>query len=199
MLPDFVRVKNRRGRLFLNMVRRECERLTPLLNHIRTVQQHEGLRLDYETVEGIREVVAYDNEISSSLKVKLGELAQLGPKEYRAKARGMARELARQTMGQFFAQVARSCDEAGTSMDAGGRPFDPMMLLDGFEKIDIDFDERGQPQLPTLVGNPKQQPIFAKKMAEAENSPEFQRRWSEIMTQKWVEWRDREADRKLVE
>ena len=199
MLPDFVRVKNRRARQFSNLVRRRTQELTPLLNRIPVVQQHEGGRLEYETVEGIRDVVTYDKKISTSLKIKLDEFARLGPKEYLAKAKGMASELAPQAMHPFFGMVDQCCTEAGTSMDAGGKPFDPMMLLDGLEKIDIDFDRRGRPRLPTLVANPNQQPIIAKRMAEAQESPEFQHRWNEVMTRKWVEWRDREADRKLVE
>jgi hypothetical protein len=199
MLPDFVRVKERRRRWFNRTVQHEMERLAPLLKRMRTVQQHEGRRLRYETVEGDHDVVAYDNKLSLSLKIQMDEIARLGPAGYLAKAREMAAELAPQAMRHLFGTVERYSQEAGTAVDAGGKPFDPMMLLDGFEKMDLDFDEHGRPELPTFVMNPSQSDAFAKKMREAEQSPEFRRRWDEVMTRKLVEWRDREADRKLVE
>lgn len=199
MLPDFVHVKERRRRWFNRSVQREMERLAPLLKRMRTVRQHEGRRLQYETVEGVRDSVTYDNKISSSLKIQVDEIARLHPASYLVKARGMAAELAPQAMRHLFGMVERYSNEAGTTVNAGGKPFDPMMLLDGFEKMDLDFDEHGRPELPTFVMNPSQSDGFAKKMREAERSPEFRRRWDEVMTRKLVEFRDREADRKLVE
>lgn len=199
MLPDFVRVKDRRARRFASAVRREMEKLTPLLNHVRTVQQHEGRRLQYQMVDGTWDTVAYENKISSALRIELDRIAQLGPAGYRAKAQEVAQELAPQAMRHFFGMVERFCSEAGTTVDAAGKPFDPMMLLDALEKVELDFDDQGRPELPTLVANPKDAPALARKMAEAERSPEFRRRWNEVMTRKLVEWRDREADRKLVD
>ena len=67
MLPDFVHVKEKRRQRFIQMVNRETKMLTPLLNHIRTVRQHEGRRLGYETVDGVQDVINYENRISSAL------------------------------------------------------------------------------------------------------------------------------------
>jgi hypothetical protein len=198
MLPDFVRVKKRRWRWFSRTLREKAERLTPLLNHVRTVQQHEGRRVQYDTVDGTRDVIAYDKKTSASLKVSLDEIAGMDNSQYSARAEAMAKDIATQQMQQFFATVDETCQKAGTATHIGGRPFDPMMLVEALANVDVDFDERGQPQLPTLVTSPKNQPIFDEKLAEAERSPEFQRRWNELMQQKWMAWRDREADRKLV-
>lgn len=199
MLPDFVRVKVRRLRWFHRAVRRFTERQAWMMKKMRTVRQHEGRQLQYETVEGDRDIVAYDNKLSSSLNIHMDELPRLGPVGYLKKAHDMATEFAQQAKTYFFGQVERYSNEAGTAVNAGGKPFDPMMLLDGFEKMDLDFDEHGRPELPTFVMNPSQSDAFAKKMREAEQSPEFRRRWDEVMTRKLVEFRDREADRKLVE
>ncbi len=199
MLPDFARVKEKRSRRFVLAVNRVTDRLTPVLNPIRTVRQHEGRRLQYQTVEGTEDVVNYDHKISSALRISRDELARMDEEAYRAKAKGMAAELAPQAMRHFFGMMDRWCAAAGTVTSAGGRPFDPMMLIESLEKTDIDFDERGRPLLPTLVSHPDTFKAAAPKLAEAENSPEFQRRWKELMERKWMEWRDREADRKLVE
>ena len=198
MLPDFIDVKEQRRGRFIQMVNRETEMLTPLLNHIRTVRQHEGRRLEYETVDGVQDVVDYENRISSALRLHRNDFASMDEGRYLSKAKEMAKELAPQAMRHFFGMMDRWTAKAGTVTDAGGQPFNPMMLIESLEKVDIDFDERGQPQLPTLVANPKDHAGLEKKLAEAENSPEFQRRWNELMQIKLMEYRDREADRKLV-
>ena len=198
MLPDFVRVKDKRRRRFIQRVNRETKGLTPLLNHVRTVRQHEGRRLEYETVDGVQDVVNYENRISSALQIHRDDFANMDESRFLSKAKEMAKELAPQAMRHFFGMMDRWTAQAGTVTDAGGRPFDPMMWIESLEKVDIDFDECGQPQLPALVANPKDQPVFERKLAEAEKSPEFQRRWNELMQIKLMEYRDREADRKLV-
>lgn len=198
MLPDFARVKEKRRRRFIRMVNHETEKLTPLLNHVRTVRQHEGRRLEYETVDGVQDAVDYENRISSALRIQRDDFANMDEGRYLSKAQEMAKELAPQAMRHFFGIMDHWTAQAGTVTDAGGQPFDPMMLIESLEKVDIDFDERSQPQLPTLVANPTDQPAFERKLAEAEKSPEFQRRWNELMQTKLAEYRDREADRKLV-
>src|SRR5205814_209260 len=103
-------------------LQRECDRCTPVLKHVRTVRQHEGRRLDYDTVEGDRELVEYNNKISAGLKIHADEIATLWPHQYVAKAKEMAEQAARQQMRQFFSTVDENCKKAGTSMDAGGQP-----------------------------------------------------------------------------
>ncbi|MCC7291844.1 MAG: hypothetical protein IT449_07275 [Phycisphaerales bacterium] len=184
---------------FVRMVRRETEKLTPLLRQVRTVQQHEGRKVQYETVEGFQEQVSYENKASTALKVHRDEFPTLDNVGYLKKAKEMAAELAKQEMGHFFAKADYFIEKAGTTLDAGGKPFDPMMLVEGLEKVDIDFDEQGRPILPTLVSDPALYAAAAPRLAEAEKSADFQRRWKELMERKRMEWRDREADRKLAE
>lgn len=199
MLPDFVRVKAKRSKWFIRALQREAEHRTPMLQHVKTVRQHEGRRMQYDTVEGDREIVSYDKKISTALTINVGEIAKTGPQEYLAKAKQMAEEAAKQQMGQLFSMMDENCKKAGTSTDAGGRPFTAEMLLAAWEEIDIDFDELGRPRLPTIVVNPKSGPTIAAALAEADKSPEMRRRFNDLMQQKWMDWRDREADRKLVD
>jgi hypothetical protein len=113
VLPDFVRVKEKRRRWFIRAVDREAERLTPLLNHVRTVKQHEGRRLQYQTVEGVQDTITYDNRISSALRIELDKIADLNNRAYLEKAKEMAAELASQAMKHFFGEMDRWTAEAG--------------------------------------------------------------------------------------
>jgi hypothetical protein len=42
----------------------------------------------------------------------------------------------------------------GNTVDGGGKPFNPDLLLDMLEKVDVPFNERGEPIIPTLVMHP---------------------------------------------
>lgn len=153
----------------------------------------------YDTVQGDREVMNYDQRISTSLTFQKDEIANMDTGRYLAKAEEMAEEIARQQMGQFYSMMGRICAKAGTAMDAGGRPFDPMMWLDGLEKLEIEFDDHGNPLMPAMIVSPDMESKVKERFASAEQSSEYRRRRDELMTRKWAEWRDREADRKLVD
>jgi hypothetical protein len=191
-------VKRRRLAKFSIALERETEKLTPALRNLRTVRQHEGRRIDYETVEGLQETTNYE-QLTTKLGIHSNELPDLDNDRYLEKARKMAEELAEQEERLFFSRMEYFVEKAGTMVDAGGRPFEPMLFLDSLEKLSIDFDQAGRPIIPTLIAHPDQAPGMAAKFEQARASPEFQRRWNELFTKKWLEWRDREADRKLVD
>ena len=65
-------------------------------------------------------------------------------------------------------------------------------------ELEIDFDKDEQPELPTIVVHPDVFKNIAEKLAAFENDPEFRRKRAEILARKKLEWRAREADRKLV-
>jgi hypothetical protein len=58
-------------------------------------------------------------------------------------------------MKQMFEHMADICDASGQTIDARGRPPSIDLILDGYEKISIDFDENGVPKLPTIVMAPQ--------------------------------------------
>ena len=62
----------------------------------------------------------------------------------------------------------------------------------------IDFDEKGNPILPTIVLHPDMMKRIEGKLAEWESDPELQARRKNILAKKKEEWRDRESNRKLV-
>jgi hypothetical protein len=199
MLPDFVGIKRKRAVRFDKLLIRETEKRSGVLPHNRTVQQHEGRRIDYTTVDGERDEVTYDKRISTSLQFSPEELPLMDAAWFLRKAGVMAEDMARQQMGMFFDKVDEVTEKAGTVTRAKGRPFDPMMLIECIEKTEIDFDENKQPILQTLVVHPSMAQQVEKVLADAGQSAEFQAGWNELMQRKWIAFRDREADRKLVD
>jgi len=59
-----------------------------------------------------------------------------------------------QVMPQFYEQLAGMLEATGQASDAGGRPLSWDMLIEGYEKLDIDFDDEGKPKLPSVVMHP---------------------------------------------
>ncbi len=95
----------------------------------------------------------------------------------------------------FFTRMNEYTEESGQVVDGAGLPLEEVMLR-SIEKIGVDFSEDGQPIMPSFVvgkGTLKQQ------MMDLENSPDFKRKFNDIITRKYDEWRDREADRKLAD
>lgn len=59
-------------------------------------------------------------------------------------------------MPHFFEVLRRTSEAAGTAIDAGGKPFSFETWLEMLERIDFDFDDQGNPDLPTLIMHPDQ-------------------------------------------
>lgn len=86
------------------------------------------------------------------------------------------------------------------SQRAGGeiRPFDIEHFFEALEKIQMDFDENGEPEELSMMIHPDVAPRIAKIAEEFEASPELQARHEAIIRKKFEEYREREARRRLV-
>jgi hypothetical protein len=59
-----------------------------------------------------------------------------------------------QVMPRFFEMLRRCSEGAGTATDLGGKPITYELWLEMIAKMDIDFDDQGNPDLPSLVAGP---------------------------------------------
>lgn len=57
-------------------------------------------------------------------------------------------------MTELFSRFEQLCGATGSRIDAAGQHFNFDLMLDALEKIQIDFDANGKPQLPILVMHP---------------------------------------------
>lgn len=197
MLPDFPKIKRRRSQKFMRVVAKELRKRTPLFRGIRSFRQHEGDTLKYDTIQGEQVDLSY-NQVGASLEILATGLVSMSNAEYIEKAKSMARELATGQTRQFFKVVDQNCNEAGNSFKVGPE-LTPENILEGWSRIDFDFDENRSPKFPTIVAGPEDCQSFNNMMTKAMNDPVFISKLDELLTQKWMDWRDREANRKLVE
>lgn len=98
---------------------------------------------------------------------------------------------AEQIEKQFFEFMARVTADAGQVIDAKGKPLSHDLINDMLEKLQIDFDDDGKPELPTLVATPK----TVEKLGEP--TAEQLKRRDEIIERKRREFIARRRVRKL--
>jgi hypothetical protein len=94
---------------------------------------------------------------------------------------------------EFFKGLGEITNAVGTSLDAGGEPFSFDMLNDILEKLHIQFDEEGEPILPTLVMHPK----MAERIGNMKPTPEQEKRYAEIIERKRAEHYAKKRTRRL--
>jgi hypothetical protein len=98
-----------------------------------------------------------------------------------------------EAMGTAFFQTMRDVTEAvGNAIDAGGQPFTWDLFLDGLEKMEIAFDENGQPKVQVLIN-----PDTWRLLQAVERTPEHDRRLEDIMQRKRGEWNAQQRPRRL--
>jgi len=104
-----------------------------------------------------------------------------------------ANEALESYMPQFFKQMEEVIRAGGTTIDAKGKPISVDLLLEGIEKMEIDFTDDGQPVMPTLVAAPK----LAEKIAALQWTEEQLARKQCILAEKKKVFDARRRVRKL--
>ena len=192
MFPDFLKTKEKLQKmLYYEMMQAHLTHMGPLAD-VPVSMIFEGNR----TVV-IREDGSYEErnleEITAELQVKFEEVEKMPHEIVLDKINGVTEEMAGKLKKSAYEQIEKSADEVGNVVDADGKPFSIDLLLELLEKIDIDFDEAGNPTL-VMVSGTKLAPSINKVIADPENS----RRYHALMERKKEEWRVRESNRKLV-
>ena len=127
------------------------------------------------------------------------EIVTKGPIAYFDRLPQVAHELLDAQKRDLFRVLDETTQESGNVFDAEGKPFYPELLLEAIERIPIEFDDEGNPKLPTIIVNPAQMERFKEKLTEWESDPVLRDRYVAIMRKKKEEWLDRENNRKLVD
>ena len=178
-------------------MQRKITEQAPMAGRIPHFRQWEGSELSYEDYPGnIR--TSSPQEVKAAFTIPRN-LPPLKTIQQVFEALGSAaQDMARQSETMFFQKLDESTRESGNALDAGGRPFGPAILLETLDKIWIDFDENGRPEMPTMVLHPDLFNSIKDRLPEWESDPDFIKKRREIIERKKEEWRDRESHRKLV-
>ena len=197
MLPDFLKIKEKLKKLLNYQMRQaNLSHLGPLAK-IPVSMNFEGNRT--VLIRGDGSVDEMQPKVASTeIEVKLAEAETMTPEMVNDMINNAAEEIAAQQAGIIYKKIDKYAEEDGTVVSSGGGPFSIDKYFELLEKIDIDFDEAGNPEGLAFVVNPKALPLIEDCLSKASANPENERRYKKIMDRKREEWRVRESNRKLV-
>jgi hypothetical protein len=158
----------------------------------------EGNRMASTSQDGFSEESEYA-EISGGIEVKREEIISKGLSAFEGTLINAAEQIKKQKAELLLNKIKEISEKTGNVANGQGKPFSFELFLELLEKMQIDFDESGNPSIPTLVISPKQAAFLKEKMPEWERNEAYQKKYKEIIDKKRVEWNDRESNRKLVD
>ncbi len=116
-----------------------------------------------------------------------------------AKFKRTAESLAEAQGKMMFTTASEAAESVGNVVDAKDMPIREA-LLEVQRKVQLDFDPRtGEPRHHTMVVNPEMFEKIKDDLEGLERDPGFLAELAEIRQKKWMDWRDRESRRRLVD
>ena len=110
----------------------------------------------------------------------------------------VAREMAQQISKHAIGTINQAVERVGNVVDAKGKPLDAESVLDMLERVCIDFDEHGKADEMTVLVPPNMNEQIQVIIERLKSDESLKKRYASIMNKKRMEWRDREASRRLV-
>ena len=151
VLPEYTRAQ---FEFFCEAVRRLMAAKDELYGSIPVAEPSESLPITQNTMPSGEVVQNQPLQMKSSVVFQWDDIRNCNLDALAEQASSSAEERLAQVMPHFFDVFYRTCDAAGTGTDAGGRPFDFELYLEGLDRIELQFDREGNPIMPTLVVHP---------------------------------------------
>ena len=197
MLPDFPRVKKAALHYFNSNASIQSSN-TPMLALVPTRIIHEGTTSMMTSEEGITSLDDF-KKIEASFKVTDDELIRNGFGAFLSKLGDISEDIAKQKEKVLLGKISEVTESTGRAIDAKGQGLSPTLILQALEKIDVEFDDNGNPKNLALVVHPNQIQKLTENAAKWAKDPEQVKAYNLLMAKKREEWRARENSRKLVD
>jgi len=127
------------------------------------------------------------------------EIPHLSVEQRIARIDDAAREMATQISSHAFATINEAVDRVGNIVDAKGKPLSAEAVFDILDKIQLEFEDDGVKHKEiTVVIPPAMTDLVKEILEQIHQDPTLSNRYKELINKKRVEWRAREASRKLV-
>ena len=196
MLPDFVEVKQKlQKQLDKKMRQANLWHLGPLANIPESVV-FEGNRTVLVRADGSVEEQNAEAAVAR-IEVESAEVEEMTAEKILDKVDRAAEKIAEQQANTFYRYIDKLAEEVGNVVSASGESFSIDGYFEMLEKMEIDFDEARNPELPCVVTSSGQYSVVERVSKDLE-VPENKKRFNEIIKGKREEWRVRESNRKLV-
>lgn len=199
MLPDFKKAKDRAHRDLLRWVRRSIPAVTPLIQGVATVRQHEGRSGSIVRPDETRDTIDYQPQ-SFELALSRDEMKRSDLRILQEKLKTLSEQIGQAQTKRMLQVAGEAADSVGNVVHADGN-LTQDHFLEMLRRVQMDFDPETLQPAPGFfwVMHPDTAASIIPKVKEWEKDPEFNARYERVMEEKREEWRDREADRKLVD
>jgi hypothetical protein len=198
MLPDYPLLKNKLSEKFEGIVKANIEK-EPLLGRIRKQIIHEGDSLAITSLDGYSSQTNYP-EFESAFNISYDDIIKKGPEAYFEKALDVSKDMANKLTGNVLKTLDKVIERTGNVVNVKkGEGITPNSILDALEKIEIDFDENGNPIMPEIHVSPEDFKKLNSLKIDQKTGMELEKRRKEILDKKKREWTGRESSRKLVD
>ncbi len=198
MLPDYPELKRKLNEKFEGMIKAEIEK-EPLLSRIRKNIIHEGDALVVTSSDGYSSQTTYPT-FESTFNISYDDLLRKGPEAYFEKKMAVAKDMASKLVGNVYAKMDEVTERTGNVVSGKkGEGITPHLILDLLEKMEINFDETGNPIMPEIHLSKEVYEKLNSQKIDPKTVAEIERRRREIVDKKRKEWIDRESNRKLVD
>jgi hypothetical protein len=199
MLPDFPKAKRRLNRDLLRWVQQQMPAFTPILQGIQTFRQHEGRSANIVRQDKSESEIEY-HQSSFEFTTHRDEMRTLDLNALKQKLMELAKQVGTSQEKDFLELVSKTADSTGSVVKSEG-DFTPDKLLELIRRVPEDFDPETLEAEPgaVFVLHPETAAQLVPQAKEWEKNPEFKAKLESIKNLKREEWRDREANRKLVD
>ena len=140
MFPDFAKVKRRANRDLLRWVETQVPQLSPLIQGVATLQQHEGEIGKLVRSDGSEATLDYPK---SEFKLELSreEMRRFDQRAIQEKLLTLAKEIGGAQVKQMLKVVGEAADSVGNVVHAGGE-LTPDTFFELFRRVQMDFDPK---------------------------------------------------------
>lgn len=193
MLPDFIELKRKLIGRAMSSLDAGASPIASLASRIRL---HEGNRLVVVRDDGI--VIPVELEVHHyEAQLHQDKLIQDGLAATAEVLRQLQDQMAQDLSRRMITDISAACDEIGNTI--GGGQLTAEMILEGFEKMELQFDEAGNWIKPTFAIHPLAKEILEAQLLRLESEPQLRARLAELLDRRRDAWRDQEAHRTLVD
>ncbi len=195
MLPDFPETKRLFTRFFTTYMDKRMRQISPF-GMIEPRRIFEGRRMRVTRSDDTSSESDFIRQ-SAVMEIKTSEIQDLTFEKVLEKFNAMIVEMAAGQANLIRTRLAEEIPES-QSVDGRGRKFDAQMVIEMYDRIQVDFHPDGTPHEIFIDG-----PIWTReRLAAIDNefneNPDLKRKFDEMMAKKKEEWIARESDRKLV-
>jgi hypothetical protein len=196
MLPDWPNIKRDIVRAMMRRVRAEIGARSTI-GLVPKSSVHEGHATMMIRADGTSEASPFETS-EGEFALPMEALKEENLEQLFARMRPLIESQAKARTESMLRTVEAASRAAGTASDAKGRPITAELILEAWEKLDIEFMPNGMPRWPQMVFHPSQQDRVDAELTRLQTVPELRERMQALLARKREDWRAREADRTLA-